>query len=252
MFRKIITVLLCAGTIFCLVSCGNTKPPTAPQGEGDGLILTVIAEMGDTLYLAGEKEYDIYTLPKDTYKIIRNGAESENPLTAGEIIETDGNYAVEESLPAHLYSDTITVLGEKPSIPALMTQVFDDLMEVDSGLNGGITAMYYEPIPEPYLTAGEQATFVYVYTAKNGCGMNYDIGTFDELSERGHINKEELYCEDGIFMRFLIKEMSGDGDKIKFDAEKWRSGLGAYYFMDCKAEYKNGQWSYKIGSEAIS
>jgi hypothetical protein len=37
-----------------------------------------------------------------------------------------------------------------------------------------------------------------------------------------------------------------------FNAEKWRSGNGAYFFNDCKAKKVNDVWEYKIGSEAIS
>ena len=40
---------------------------------------------------------------------------------------------------------------------------------------------------------------------------------------------------------------------VRFDAEKWRSGLGAYIFSDCTAVSVDGFWnSYTIGSEAIS
>ena len=39
-----------------------------------------------------------------------------------------------------------------------------------------------------------------------------------------------------------------------FDAEKWRSSLGAYCFYDCSAVWPEmGTWSgYQIGSEMIS
>ena len=38
-----------------------------------------------------------------------------------------------------------------------------------------------------------------------------------------------------------------------FDAQKWRSGLGAYYFGQCTAQKNaDGKWSYTVGQEAIS
>jgi len=39
-----------------------------------------------------------------------------------------------------------------------------------------------------------------------------------------------------------------------FNAEKWRSSLGAYFFHDCSAMWPEaGTWSgYQIGSEMIS
>jgi hypothetical protein len=41
---------------------------------------------------------------------------------------------------------------------------------------------------------------------------------------------------------------------VAFDAEKWRSGTGAYYFSNCTAVQNNdGQWGdYQVGSQAIS
>ena len=41
---------------------------------------------------------------------------------------------------------------------------------------------------------------------------------------------------------------------VTFDAQKWRSSLGAYFFCDCTAvQSALGEWSeYQIGSEAIS
>ena len=41
---------------------------------------------------------------------------------------------------------------------------------------------------------------------------------------------------------------------VAFDAEKWRSGLGAYFFCDCTSfQTAAGHWDgYSVGSEAIS
>ena len=43
-------------------------------------------------------------------------------------------------------------------------------------------------------------------------------------------------------------------DSLTFTAEKWRSGLGAYYFSGCTARQDaGGQWSaYTVGAEAIA
>ena len=54
--------------------------------------------------------------------------------------------------------------------------------------------------------------------------------------------------EDGLFITIKTNE-----DGKTFNAQKWRSGLGAYFFIECSAN-KNifGKWSYTVGSEAIS
>ena len=57
---------------------------------------------------------------------------------------------------------------------------------------------------------------------------------------------------------FSITEQPMDGSyslvPVTFDAWKWRSSLGAYYFCDCTAvQSALGEWSdYSIGSQAIS
>ena len=50
---------------------------------------------------------------------------------------------------------------------------------------------------------------------------------------------------------------NNEGDSVSeltvFDAQKWRSGLGAYYYGQCTAQKnKDGTWSYTVGQEAIS
>ena len=81
---------------------------------------------------------------------------------------------------------------------------------------------------------------------------------FEELRERGYIKKDELYWEDGLLFSIAdnmkAEEQYNGLRVIKFDAQKWRSGTGAYYFGDCTASWpQNGTWSdYNIGSQAIS
>ena len=52
----------------------------------------------------------------------------------------------------------------------------------------------------------------------------------------------------------LIAKNRAPGLERSFDAQKWRSPLGAYYFGDCSALWPElGSWSgYKVGHEAIS
>lgn len=55
-----------------------------------------------------------------------------------------------------------------------------------------------------------------------------------------------------------VKTERGEPDALQntvtFDAQKWRSALGAYFFADCTAEQAlDGHWGdYTVGSEAIS
>ena len=49
-------------------------------------------------------------------------------------------------------------------------------------------------------------------------------------------------------------QRNGAGDTVTFDAQKWRSALGAYFFCDCTASQDvDGRWGdYTVGSQAIS
>ena len=40
---------------------------------------------------------------------------------------------------------------------------------------------------------------------------------------------------------------------VAFDAQKWRSGLGAYFFGDCVGRRgEDGAWTYTVGAELIA
>ena len=94
--------------------------------------------------------------------------------------------------------------------------------------------------------------------------LPYIAGTWEELCEQGLIDKENLYWNDGLFfsiktnedaVRYLPDIIEGNSvpELTSFDAYKWRSGLGAYFFGQCTAQKNaDGKWSYTVGQEAIS
>ena len=80
-----------------------------------------------------------------------------------------------------------------------------------------------------------------------------------ELADQGYIDRENLYWEDGVLFSITEKAepvyfMPEGMAAVTFDAEKWRSGLGAYFFCDCTSfQTAAGHWDgYSVGSEAIS
>ena len=84
--------------------------------------------------------------------------------------------------------------------------------------------------------------------------LPFIAGTWEELCEQGYIDKDNLYWEDGLFFSIKTnKDGDSDPERTAFDAQKWRSGLGAYFFGQCTAQKNaNGKWSYTVGQEAIS
>ena len=67
------------------------------------------------------------------------------------------------------------------------------------------------------------------------------------------VDPEALWWADGVLLTIRETGEREEG-RVVFDAEKWRSGLGAYSFTDCSAlRDESGHWpDYRVGAEAIS
>jgi hypothetical protein len=128
----------------------------------------------------------------------------------------------------------------------LYLQVLEDLWNVDPGLNDGISQIGIDLSELSHLTEPEKETVMNGFASKHD--LPFIAGTWEELCDQGYIDRDDLYWEDGLF--FSIKTAS---KLTVFDAQKWRSGKGAYFFGHCEAQKnKDGTWSYTVGQEAIS
>ena len=188
--------------------------------------------------------------------------------TAGALVEVTWDGTVMESYPAQFGAvDSVRILEDGfDDLCRLYLDVLNDLWEVDPGLNEGITELGVD-LSETSLSESERSAVAYAF------GMDHGLmpveGTYQELVDQGYIDGENLFWEDGCL--FSIKETQdqdpvvfslpdfGPGDEmpdysgVRFDAEKWRSGTGAYFFSDCTAVSTDGQWGdYTVGAEAIS
>lgn len=144
----------------------------------------------------------------------------------------------------------------------LYLKVLEDLWNVDSGLNDGISQIGIDLSGLSHLTEVEKMTVMNEFASKHD--LPYIAATWEELCEQGFIDKENLYWKDGLFFSIKTNEAAEwnlpnmkVGDLIQeltlFDAHKWRSGLGAYFFGQCTAQKNaDGNWSYTVGQHAIS
>lgn len=134
----------------------------------------------------------------------------------------------------------------------LYLEVLEDLWNVDSGLNHGISQIGIDLSELSHLTELEKETVMHEFASKHN--LPFIAGTWEELCEQGYIDKDNLYWEDGLFFSIKTNEGGNSGpEQTVFDAEKWRSGLGAYFFGQCTAQKNaDGKWSYTVGWEAIS
>ena len=140
--------------------------------------------------------------------------------------------------------------------------VLEDLWNADPGLNNGIAQIGIDLSKLSHLTEAEKETVMHEFASKHD--LPFVAGTWEELCEQGYIDRDKLYWEDGLFFSIKTNEDAvwylpaiKDGDPVpeltSFDAQKWRSGLGAYYFGQCTARKNaDGKWSYTVGQEAIS
>ena len=153
---------------------------------------------------------------------------------------------------------------------ALYLRVLEDLWEKDSGLNGGVEVIGVD-LSQTSLSPAEQSAVAWVFAGNHGTELA--VGSLDELTEQGYITatplsntgsgadlsqpKHYFYeWENGCHFSIIEQPMEGTYSllPVTFDAQKWRSSLGAYYFSNCTAlQSAVGEWSdYHIGAEMIS
>ena len=126
----------------------------------------------------------------------------------------------------------------------LYLQMLEDLWVVDPGLNTGITQLGVDLSGVTDLSEAEKSAVAWRF------GELHDIvpleSTWDELADQGYIDRETLYWEDGCL--FTVT-----GAAEQFNAQKWASGLGAYFHFDCTGNQNaDGTWTYEVGSAAVS
>ena len=169
-------------------------------------------------------------------------------LEPGMIVELTWNGMVQESYPGQFSYDRLRLTGRPGSRELLLyQQIIKELAEKDSGLNDGIGECYFDFTGVSSLTAAEKEGLAYM--GGSSFGVFGSQATAEELAEAGILDREKG-IENGLLV--TIEEISSEGDTVKCNAKKYRSGTGAYYLSDITAVYSDGEWSYNIGSEAIS
>lgn len=187
----------------------------------------------------------------------------------GALVEVTWDGSVMESYPMRFGTvASVRILEDGfDDLCRLYLDVLNDLWEVDPSLNDGITELGVD-LSGTSLPESEQATVAYAFGSAHG--LMAMEGTYQDFVDSGYIDGEALFWKDGCL--FSVKETQdenpvtfnlpsfGPGDEmpdysgVRFDAEKWRSGLGAYFFTDCTAVRNGGgQWGdYTVGAEAIA
>lgn len=272
---------------------GETDLPSQDQPVGEAVVCRVVSVLDrDTLVLADlESDTGLYTVSLSDQTLTLDGADFDptapgayqalpGESLAGTTVTVTFDGGIQESWPMGFSGVTALDFSTEnfDDLGALYLQVLEDLWNADSGLNENITELGVD-LSQTRLSGSEREAVAYAFGAAHGL-MAMET-TYDQLAADGYLTpvslgnsageseeKAELYqWESGCL--FSITETNdpvvfslpniGPGDQmpdydgVSFDAQKWRSPLGAYYFMDCTAVSSGGHWdSYTVGSEAIS
>ena len=234
-----------------------SEPVDGPCGVTSEICKVVDGAENGELVLAGEDAGELYTLTVGDIPV--HGA-----LVDGATVEIVFDGTIMESWPARLGGVEDIVVRDEPVDDrcGLYLQVLEDLWEVDPGLNEDLEELGVDFSGLTDLTEGEKAALTWVFG--NTHGLMPITGTWEELVEQGYIDGKELYWEKGCLFSIaldpdVVWNLPDLGEGVEppvylaFSAQKWASGLGAYFFGDCVAtKSEDGTWTYTVGSEAIS
>ncbi|MBQ3509945.1 MAG: hypothetical protein IJA90_08030 [Peptococcaceae bacterium] len=275
MKKYLIAIILCL-----LVFCG-----CQPKEAGEPVTLRIVdgAETGN-LVLAGETASDVYTLSVEGITVYLDGEKADASVLedgmkidivhSGEILETyPASFGDIKWIDAYSLGTEKNPGGSYYDLCGLYLKVLDDLWEKDSGLNGEINYVSVDLSKAPgNLTDGEKAAIAWIF------GGNHNVTALtlpsDELAEQGYFTEISLsymgkgdgadekerkiyQWDDGVLFTIVDNRSAEEIYSlpvIKFDAMKWRTPLGAYYFSDCSAVWPQmGTWSsYNVEHEMIS
>lgn len=199
--------------------------------------------------------------------IYRVPADAEG-LVPGTLVDVTWNGETLETYPGQFAGEASVAVREDgfDDRCRLYLDVLEDLWAVDEGLNSGGMEYVGVDLSRTSLPESERSAVALLFADNHGVTPLEE--TYESLVEQGYITGEPLEGTDAKFFHwengclFSIVEKAPEVEEevtfgmatAAFDAQKWRSGLGAYYFCDCTAaRSQDGVWGgYTVGAEAIS
>jgi len=198
--------------------------------------------------------YSVHSAPADT-----------ESLAPGTLVDVTWNGVTLETFPDQFVGETSITVREDgfDDRCRLYLDVLEDLWTVDEGLNGSGMEYVGVDLSQTSLPESERSAVALLFADNHGVSPLEE--TYEELVEHGYLTADDLegtdakfwHWENGCLFSITEKEdapVTFGSSSVTFDAEKWRSGLGAYYFCGCTASRgQDGVWGdYTVGSEAIS
>lgn len=252
MKRKSLIFTFFLAVLIIAASCSADGIGAQALPKSEAVLIATIARVNEKdIFVAGEEAYGLYfvALPDDAIYDAMSNKVDLSALKAGQKVEIGYDGGIMESYPMQIGSvKYIKIVEEGNDLIGLYLDIFSALWEKDPGLNSDSEIIAIDLTTVTNLAESEKQALSYLFSGMTG--VQTMTSTYDELVEQGLIDKDNLYFETGILFKLTLDEVSEN--RFTFEASKWKSGLGAYFFMDCEAKKTNGEWTYTIGSEAIS
>lgn len=252
MKRKTLIFSFCIALLIILASCSPTGGDEPTTLVSESILNGKIAEVRENdLFIAGEDANGLYfvTIPEDAIYDKSSNKVAASELQAGQMIEIGYDGGIMKSYPMQVGDvKYIKIISEGDDLIGLYLDVFTALWDKDTGLNSDSEVIAVDLTAVSNITESEKQALTYMFS--NITGIQTMTATYDELVEQGLIDDANLYFETGLLFKLTLDDVKDE--RFTFEASKWKSGLGAYFFMDCEAKKSQGRWTYKIGTEAIS
>lgn len=273
-------------------STGNTC--RAEEGSGESMVSDTMGGSGEKAVSAGEtfriiqeqpenlllaktdgNSADVYTLALRDAELTLNGKAFDrnepgayqsfpDGALTGALVEVAYDLVL-ETYPGQLGEVTAVNIRSDgfDDRCALYLRVLNDLWAVDEGLNSDITMLSVD-LSQTGLSDSEQAAVAWAFGGEHGVSQVLSLN-YEQLAAEGYLtgadpDSDGIPCwEDGCLFTITEQEtgdneLNGARNTVTFDAQKWRSALGAYFFTDCTASRDaQGHWGdYTVGAAAIS
>ena len=273
-------------------STGNTC--RAEEGSGESMVSDTMGGSGEKAVSAGEtfriiqeqpenlllaktdgNSADVYTLALRDAELTLNGkafdrnepgAYQDLPgkTLTGALVEVACDLVL-ETYPGQLAEVTAVNIRSDgfDDCCALYLRVLNDLWAVDEGLNSDITMLSVD-LSQTGLSDSEQAAVAWAFGGEHGISQVLSLN-YEQLAAEGYLtgadpDSDRMPCWENGCLFTITEQETGDNElngarnTVTFDAQKWRSALGAYFFTDCTASRDaQGHWGdYTVGAAAIS
>ena len=255
----------------------DTMGGSGEKAVSAGETFRIIQEQPENLLLAKTdgNSADVYTLSLRDVELTldgnafdRNepGAHQDLPgkTLTGALVEVAYDLVL-ETYPGQLAEVTVVNIRSDgfDDRCALYLRVLNDLWAVDEGLNSDITMLSVD-LSQTGLSDSEQAAVVWVFGGMHDISETMTM-SYEELAAEGYLSDTDPevdgipHWRDGCLFTITEQEtgdneLNGARNTVTFDAQKWRSALGAYFFTDCTASRDaQGHWGdYTVAAAAIS